>query len=184
MQKFRLFDRLNCMIFKSLIIFVLSCSAYVSVHAQPVKTDFSRLWLPVGGNSTARSKAPDVNFLPDRFAHFSLDESSIQSALSAAPRSAGLSANSKSLVLPVPLPDGRMVDLYFEETLHMEPELASQFPSIKTFDVRGTHALAMSGTADFTEQGFHAMLTTEQGTVFIDPRVDAAGVRSFRVGAD
>jgi len=131
MQKFRLFDRLNCMIFKSLIIFVLSCSAYVSVHAQSVKTDFSRLWLPVGGNSTARSKAPDVNFLPDRFAHFSLDESSIQSALSAAPRSAGLSANSKSLVLPVPLPDGRMVDLYFEETLHMEPELASQFPSIR-----------------------------------------------------
>jgi len=138
--------------FKFLLILFLSCTAYVSVHAQSVKTDFSRLWLPVGGSITARIKAPDVKLLPDRFAHFSLDESAIQSALATAPRSAGLYANSKALVIPVPLPDGRLVDLRFEETLHMAPELAFQFTSIKTFDVGGTHALAMTGTADFTEQ--------------------------------
>lgn len=164
--------------FKSLLIFVLGCIAYAHVHAQSIKSDYSRLWLPVGGSSTARSKAPDVKLLPDRFAHFSLDESAIQRALVNAPRSAGISANSTSLVIPVPLPDGRLVDLYYEETLHMEPELASRFPSIKTFDVRGI-LMPMSGTADFTVQGFHAMLTTEQGTVFIDPRTDAAGVRTY-----
>jgi hypothetical protein len=52
----------------------------------------------------------------------------------------------------------------------MEPELAAKFPELKTYIVEGVDkSKILSGRIDYTPLGFHALIFTEKGTVYIDP---------------
>ena len=66
----------------------------------------------------------------------------------------------KKLVLP--LPDGAEVEVVATETSVLAPELALQFPNIKTWSVVGSNQI-ITGRVDFTLQGFHAMLVMPNG---------------------
>ena len=63
----------------------------------------------------------------------------------------------------------------------MEAALAASYPAIRAFVAVGigTGPEAISGRLDMTEQGFHAMFSTDQGLVLIDPRSDSSGGRSY-----
>ncbi|MEW8505690.1 MAG: reprolysin-like metallopeptidase [Candidatus Thiodiazotropha sp.] len=76
---------------------------------------------------------------------------------------------SSALELELPLPYGSMQRFMVEESPVMAASLAVRYPDIRTFRVRGIDEPASSGRLDLTPQGFHAMLTTPAGTVFIDP---------------
>jgi hypothetical protein len=82
------------------------------------------------------------------------------------------SAAQKSLsgsTINIPLPQGGSVSLTLTETNLMAPELAAQHPNIKTW--KASNDNGVSGRVDFTENGFHAMLTMSNGdTVFIEPQ--------------
>ncbi|MEE9327845.1 MAG: M12 family metallo-peptidase [Cocleimonas sp.] len=81
------------------------------------------------------------------------------------------SAAQKSLAgstINIPLPQGGSVSVILTETSLMAPELAAQHPNIKTW--KASNSDGISGRVDFTENGFHAMLTLPDGdTVFIEP---------------
>ncbi|MEB8430762.1 M12 family metallo-peptidase [Cocleimonas sp. KMM 6892] len=77
------------------------------------------------------------------------------------------SAAGLSLVLP--LPDGTEVEVVATETSVLAPELAAQFPELKTWKVSGVNQ-KISGRIDSTTLGFHAMLVMPNGdSVFIEP---------------
>lgn len=101
-----------------------------------------------------------------------LDESALKKAL-------GLEVSQQSgnarraVVKPeivIPLPAGGELTLYAEEVMTLSPELAQQFPDIKTWRVFSNQEQEIHGRIDVTEQGFHAMLDMPDGdTVFIEP---------------
>jgi hypothetical protein len=170
--------------FKKAVAFALAIgllSAYANVLAQVETTQSAKLWNLVGMRSTAREMPVSLKLLPDRFAQLQLDEVAMRSVLSGAPPRAirSVTAGDGALIVPLPLPDGEIVNLRLEEAAIMEPELAARYPNIKAYHVSGNDSQAIFGSADFTEQGFHAMLTTGDGTVFIDPRIDANGARTY-----
>ncbi len=80
--------------------------------------------------------------------------------------------------LELPLPKGGFIRLYVEASPVMAPELATRYPAIRTYRVRGVDQAGVTGRVDLTPLGFHALLNTPSGSVFIDPDGNG-GYRSF-----
>ena len=105
------------------------------------------------------------------------DMPALRALLSQAPLERGLALN-RGRELELPLPYGRMQRFLVEESPVMAPILAERYPEIRTYRVRGIDEPASTGRLDLTPKGFHAMLSTPAGTVYIDP--DGAGAyRSY-----
>lgn len=85
---------------------------------------------------------------------------------------------STTTVLDLPLPDGTTRAFLVREAPIMAPGLASRYPEIRTY--KGTAIGDPSTTAqlDLTPHGFHAMVFSPAGTIYIDP--DAAWGTSQR----
>lgn len=86
--------------------------------------------------------------------------------------------SSDGATLELPMPDGSMQQFEVVNSPMLSPELAQDYPEIETYAVRGIDNPAITGRLDMTAVGFHAMLSTPAGTVFIDPD-DNANYRSF-----
>lgn len=71
--------------------------------------------------------------------------------------------------ITLPMPDGRLARYNIIATSVMAPALAQKFPDIKTFKVTGIDDIHSSGRLDISARGFHGMISTPQGRVFIDP---------------
>ena len=77
-----------------------------------------------------------------------------------------------SKTITLPLPNGSEVDLKITPTSVMSEALSQQFPEIKTWKVSGVTE-EISGSIDFTPEGFHGMLIMPDGDrIFIQPDVE------------
>ncbi|MEN8166285.1 MAG: reprolysin-like metallopeptidase [Pseudomonadota bacterium] len=106
----------------------------------------------------------------------SADEGALRQALAAAPLEY---TSSQGAQISLPMPDGTLQRFEVENSPIMAPELAARYPEIQTYRVKGMDDPSASGRLDMTPKGFHGMLTSSSGTVFIDPD-QAGGYRSYR----
>jgi Metallo-peptidase family M12 len=74
-----------------------------------------------------------------------------------------------AIELALPTPDGGVRSYRLLDSPIMAPELAARYPEIRTFRLVDTDHAGMGGRADWTPQGFHAVLRTEKGMFYIDP---------------
>jgi hypothetical protein len=72
-------------------------------------------------------------------------------------------------LLQLPMPDGTWADFDIEESPMMEAGLAAQFPDFKTYSGKGITDPSAYLKLSITEKGFHAMILSANGTIFIDP---------------
>ncbi len=72
-------------------------------------------------------------------------------------------------IIPLPLPDGRLVRFAVYAAPIMAPELAARYPQIKTYAGQGLDDPAYTTRLDLTPHGFHAIIGSPQGTIYIDP---------------
>lgn len=70
--------------------------------------------------------------------------------------------------ISLPFPDGQFISFQIENNTTMAKGLKVKFQDIKTFNVYNKE-LNYSGKVDITHKGFHAMISTSKGTLFIDP---------------
>lgn len=71
--------------------------------------------------------------------------------------------------ISLPLPDGSTDNFMVFESPVMEEGLAEKFPNIMTFIFQSTSNQLRYGRADITPKGFHLMLFSPEGTLYIDP---------------
>jgi hypothetical protein len=105
------------------------------------------------------------------------DMAALRVQLALAPAESG-QAIQNSHQISLPMPDGEMLRCWIEQSPVMAASLAERYPEIATYRIRGVDNSQLTGRLDLTPSGFHAMLSTPSGTIYIDP--DSAGYyRSF-----
>lgn len=134
--------------FTALLGLCLSLSAF-SQHYWTEKTEFQR----ANGTTTFRS--------------FTLDEAAVDEKLTQIQTLQKQGNNTANQTLEIPLPYGDYAVLELQYAPIMAEALAAKYPTIKTFTAK-SKTDNIYGRVDFTYQGFHAMLTSTKGTIFID----------------
>jgi hypothetical protein len=119
--------------------------------------------------AAARVGAASRTVVPRFYRTIRADQAQLANALRVAPREFSLESRTTRAELSLPMPDGTYARVLVEESSLMEPSLAARHPNIKTYVVRGIDDLTLSGRLDQTPQGFHAILLTARGTIYIDP---------------
>jgi hypothetical protein len=106
---------------------------------------------------------------PERYGSFALDAAAMRAALALAPLEAGRAEAEAAAVIEIPLPDGTLGLFSCVESPTLGPELQAQHPNIRTYAVWSVHDRSVSGRIDLTPLGFHAIIATSEGTIFVDP---------------
>ena len=150
-------------------LFLTALIILVSVPA----TALAGIWQdiqPAGARAASDSQAQGSYYRA-----LAADESQLRQALATAPLE---QTSSQGGVLELPLPNGQTQSFEVVLSPIMSGDLAARRPDIQTYSVTGLDDPSITGRLDMSPQGFHGMLSTSSGTVFIDP--DGAGnYRSF-----
>ena len=107
--------------------------------------------------------------VPKKYKTFHLGDNNFKNALWQSPDEKQVNIANSSTIVQLPMPDGSLKQFRVVQSPVMAPELAAQFPNIKTFNVVGIDEPGVYGKLDWTEMGFHAMLRRAGGDIFIDP---------------
>ena len=104
---------------------------------------------------------------PEKYGVLKLDLSEMRSLLKQAPEE--FKSNGNAVLVEIPMPDNTFQRFAVYHSSIMEPGLAKQFPEIDTWRGQGIDNPRASVHIDITLQGFHAMILSPEGSVFIDP---------------
>ncbi len=107
--------------------------------------------------------------VPSSASTFALDAKALTRALNTAQREAGNSLDYSQTFLQLPLPGGEYLKFRLEESPVLDASLMSRFPEIKSYRGIATDNPAVTMRADWTPQGFHALILTPEQTYSIHP---------------
>ena len=107
--------------------------------------------------------------IPEKYLVFRLNQPFLQTSLAELPLENTDAARTKQTIMEIPQPDGTIERFRMEETPVLSPELAAQYPTWKTFVGYGIDNPQSIGRFDWNIQGFHGYVSTDKGTVMIDP---------------
>ena len=104
--------------------------------------------------------------VPTAYRTLALDWTALNDLLADAPD--GL-AEANETILVLPLPNGEYGRFQIYKAAVMHPDLAAKFPEIQTYAGVGLDDSSAYARLDTTPKGFHAMILSADGRVFIDP---------------
>ncbi len=106
---------------------------------------------------------------PEQFTAFRLNREALETQLVDVPMEFTAAADAHSRQLLIPRPDGTLSTFEIVESPIMAPELAAQFPEIKTYRGFDVNDPSASLRFDLTPQGFHVQVLGPHGTYYVDP---------------
>lgn len=144
--------------FLALVILSAACAASL---AGPWQLQSA---LPAEAEAVARKQA-------FRSRIFRTNVPTLRAQVDAATRSA---ASPAAAVVPleIPMPDGSMQRFRVFEVPCMDPELAAQYPDFKTYAGESLETPGATVRLSLTARGFHAMILSPSGDVFVNPAAD------------
>ena len=107
--------------------------------------------------------------LPARFRALEVNVKALESLLDRAPAEGSAAALAAPALLTLPYPDGTNQLFRLEESAVLAPTLSARFPEIRTFVAQGIDDPTATARLSLTPLGFHAMVLSASGTVFVDP---------------
>ena len=141
-----------------------------SANTQNENSSPDRIWQFVDeGSITAAGRR---NIIPQKYRTVRLNQDEFKKTLGRAPMEFTDQATQNPLVISLPMPDSSFARFTVEESPMMEPQLAAQFPEIKTYRGQGIDDPSATTRFDWTPTGFHAIVLSSTGTIYIDPYSD------------
>ena len=128
---------------------------------------YGQLWTAVEPQNITVLGRRDI--IPQQYTTYRLDDAEMKTMLWSAPHEYAQAANTSNTVITVGLADGTADKFRMVQYEMMEAPLAAQYTGIKTF--RGVSVSDPYRTirADWTLNGFRAVITDLQGKTYIDP---------------
>ncbi len=152
------------MVYK-IILFVLVSTISLSAQSQ-------KLWKDISEKQMTATEA-ERQIIPTKYRLMSLDFKGLKMALADAPVwHPGKTPESASL-LSLPTPDGGWQQFKIVSASIFAPELAAKYPEIQSFKGWGIDDPSATLRFDFSPQGFHAMIISDQGSWYVDPYAKA-----------
>lgn len=150
----------------------ITASASAQGSPAPLWQVFSETQLAPGGERL---------IVPQSYRTLALDLTGMRRLLQAAPSASEVDFLESPVLIELPLPDGTLLEFRVVEASIMEAELQAKYPEIRTYQAASTTPERLKARLDLTPAGFHAVIFTAQGTVYIDPyrRGDAAHYLSY-----
>ncbi|MBT8380297.1 MAG: T9SS type A sorting domain-containing protein [Ignavibacteria bacterium] len=158
-MKFNFLSKITSFLFIS--IFILFNS---TLNAQP---NFAELW-----NDVVETNITAVGtryIFPQSYRILELDLQDLSTALNLAPKEELKNVKQSGFLLSLPLPDNSFSTFKIVETPVMAEELALKYPQIKTYLGQGIDDRSARVRFDITPAGFHAIIFSSKGTIYIDP---------------
>jgi hypothetical protein len=118
--------------------------------------------------SGAGAPAPE-RVLVGRHQVVQMDLAGMRALLASAPLERTAAARQGGVVLEVPWPDGGTRRFAIENSPVVEPALGALHPETQTYRGRGLDDASATGRFDLGPSGFHGMVLSNQGTVYVDP---------------
>jgi hypothetical protein len=137
--------------------------SFLSFTAQTDKT----LWKEVTEKQISITGKRDI--VPEKYKTYRLDINSLKTLLASAPLDKNTPVQFSSVVINLPMPDGSVQAFKLSESPVMDDDLQFSFQNIRTYNIRGIDDKYASGKLDLTEYGFHGMIRSPYGDVYIDP---------------
>jgi Metallo-peptidase family M12B Reprolysin-like/Secretion system C-terminal sorting domain len=165
---------------KSLNIIILSI---VILFLSMVTGNYERGEIKNSSNLYAKSNSPvwtDISegsftvkgerrIIPSFYKTMKADVTEFRNIMSTAPFEFTDRARNSPLIIELPTPSGILLKYSVTEYSMMEPGLASKYPEIKTYNLKGIDDPYANGKLDITINGIHAMILSARGDYFIDP---------------
>jgi subtilisin-like proprotein convertase family protein len=115
-------------------------------------------------------KSQARQILPSKYLTATLDVAMMKSRLAEAPLWQTQAAETKEVIISLPMPDGKVERFRIMEAPVMHPDLQAQYPTIRCYAGVGIDDPYAYFRGDFTLKGFHGMIRSpEHSTVYIDP---------------
>ena len=105
--------------------------------------------------------------VPNTFKTFAVNHNQLFNELQQAPHESNIALGGKAMQFP--MPDGSLKTFHVFESSIFEPALAQKFPEIKTYSVVDPELKSNRGRIDISPYGFHAVIRSEEGMLYIDP---------------
>lgn len=128
---------------------------------QTAQTSVGNLWVSVSAN---QAPAVPMRLKLKRYSLYKLNVGALRAQFKAVAAS-----YDKASVLQIPMPNGTSRAFKVWETSMMEPQMAAQYPDIKTYTGEAVDDKRVTAKFDFTLFGFHSVVFDGEKMAFIDP---------------
>ena len=126
----------------------------------------SSFWTDVDATQIALPRNSEQTLLPTQYRAVSLELDAFTKVLARSPEEF---TNQKGLIISLPMPDGTMEDFEIWESTILEAGLAKRYPTLKTFKGQAIKNPQLTTRLGYTPLGFHGMIQSSEGAIFIDP---------------
>ncbi len=151
---------------RGLAMLVLFLATFGMVLAQ---TSPDRVWTETSESQFA-GRSAERQIVPQAYRTFSLNKSAFVPILDGAPDEFSETSRFVQTILTLPMPDGTYERFRIEHSLVVEPGLLTKFPELgRTYNGRGIDDPTATVRLDYFPSGFHGMILSSRGTVYIDP---------------
>jgi hypothetical protein len=119
--------------------------------------------------SASLAQRPEKEKLPHAYSTSALNQQALNDVLSQAPMEFTEAAKNKQVLITLPMPGGEFAQFRIEESPVMHPDLAAQYPEIKTYRGQGIDDPTATTRFDWTPLGLRAIILSLEGTIFVEP---------------
>ncbi len=103
------------------------------------------------------------------FRTYELNEAALEALLQQAPVEQPGNVLTSPVILTIPLPTGTFARFRVVQSSILSPALSAQHPELRTYLAQGIDEPTVTVRFDRTPAGFHAMVLSREGTVYVDP---------------